>query len=131
MDDEEYRDMLETVYRNCAMGSPPPPGSCSRRAAPWWTPTPSVIAGRTWTNDPYGGANYLGLSVEIPILDTRRGPLAKAEADAITATLRRELAQAEVGANLERLANVIAARQSALQRFDQEAAVRLPALDQA
>ena len=93
-------------------------------------PTPSVVAGRTWTNDPYGGANYLGLSVEIPILDTRRGPLAKAEADAITATLRRELAQAEAGANLERLASVIAARQSALQRFDQEAAVRLPALQQ-
>ena len=93
-------------------------------------PTPSVVAGRTWTSDPYGGANYLGLSVEIPILDTRRGPLAKAEADAITATLRRELAQAEVGANLDRLASVIAARQSALQRFEQEAGVRLPALQQ-
>jgi cobalt-zinc-cadmium efflux system outer membrane protein len=93
-------------------------------------PTPAVVAGRTWTSDPYGGANYLGLSVEIPILDTRRGPLAKAEADAITATLRRELAQAEVGANLERLAAVIAARQSALQRFESEAAVRLPALQQ-
>jgi len=93
-------------------------------------PTPSVVAGRTWTSDPYGGANYLGLSVEIPILDTRRGPLAKAEADAITATLRRELAQAEVGANLDRLASVIAVRQSALQRFEQEAGVRLPALQQ-
>ena len=93
-------------------------------------PTPSVVAGRAWTSDPFGAANYLGLSVEIPILDTRRGPLAKAEADAITATLRRELAQAEVGANLERLANVIAARQSALQRFEQEAALRLPALQQ-
>jgi cobalt-zinc-cadmium efflux system outer membrane protein len=93
-------------------------------------PTPSVVAGRTWTSDPYGGANYLGLNVEIPILDTRRGPLAKAEADAVTATLRRELAQAEVGANLERLANVIAARQSALQRFEEEAAVRLPSLQQ-
>lgn len=93
-------------------------------------PTPSVVAGRTWTSDPYGGANYLGMSVEIPILDTRRGPLAKAEADAITATLRRELAQAEVGANLDRLASVIAARQSALQRFEQEAGVRLPALQQ-
>jgi cobalt-zinc-cadmium efflux system outer membrane protein len=91
-------------------------------------PTPSVVAGRTWTSDPYGGANYLGLNVEIPIFDTRRGPLAKAEADAITATLRRELAQAEVGANLERLASVIAARQSALQRFEEEAAVRLPSL---
>ena len=93
-------------------------------------PTPSVVAGRTWTSDPFGAANYLGLSVEIPILDTRRGPLAKAEADAITATLRRELTQAEAGANLERFASVIAARQSALQRFDQEAAVRLSALRQ-
>lgn len=93
-------------------------------------PTPSVVAGRAWTSDPFGAANYLGLNVEIPILDTRRGPLAKAEADAITATLRRELAQAEVGANLERLASVIAARQSALQRFEQEAAVRLPSLQQ-
>jgi len=93
-------------------------------------PTPSVVAGRAWTSDPFGAANYLGLSVEIPILDTRRGPLAKAEAEAITATLRRELAQAEVGANLERLANVIAARQSALQRFEQEAAMRLPGLQQ-
>ena len=89
-----------------------------------------MVAGRTWTSDPFGAANYLGLSVEIPILDTRRGPLAKAEADAITATLRRELTQAEAGANLERFASVIAARQSALQRFDQEAAVRLPALQQ-
>jgi len=93
-------------------------------------PTPSVVAGRSWTSDPYGGANYLGLNVEIPIFDTRRGPLAKAEADAITATLRRELAQAETGANLERLANVIAARQSALRRFEQEAAARLPSLQQ-
>ncbi len=93
-------------------------------------PTPSVVAGRTWTSDPYGGANYLGLSVEIPILDTRRGPLARAEADAITATLRRELAQAEAGANLERLANVIAARQSALRRFEQDASGRLSSLQQ-
>ena len=91
-------------------------------------PATSVTAGRTWTSDPFGAANYLGLSVEIPILDTRRGPLARAEADAITATLRRELAQAEVAANLERLAGMIAARQSALQRFEQEAAGRLPAL---
>lgn len=93
-------------------------------------PVPSVSAGRSWTGDPFGSANFLGLSVEIPILDTRRGTLAKAEADAITATLRRELAQAEAAANLERLANVIAARQSALQSFEREAASRLPALKQ-
>ena len=93
-------------------------------------PVPSVSAGRTWTNDPFGAANILGLSVEIPILDTRRGPLAKAEAEAKAAALRRELAVAEVATNLERFANVIAARQAALQRFEQEAAARLPSLKQ-
>lgn len=93
-------------------------------------PVPAVSAGRAWTSDPFGAANFLGLSVEIPVLDTRRGQLAKAEADAISATLRRELATAEVAANLERYANVIAARQAALQRFQDEAAVRLPLLKQ-
>lgn len=93
-------------------------------------PVPSVSAGRLWTSEPYGAANFLGLSVEIPILDTRRGPLAKAEAEAVTAKLRRELAQAEVAANLERLANVIASRQTALRRFEEEASAKLPALKQ-
>jgi cobalt-zinc-cadmium efflux system outer membrane protein len=93
-------------------------------------PVPSVTAGRSWTSDPFGAANYLGLSVEIPILDTKRGPLEKAESDANAATLRRELAQAEVAATLERLANVITARQAALESFEREAAARLPALKQ-
>lgn len=93
-------------------------------------PVPSVSAGRYWTTDPSGAANFLGLSVEIPILDTRRGPLAKAEAEARSATLRRELAAAEVATNLERFAKVIAARQAALQRFQLEAAARLPLLKQ-
>jgi len=91
-------------------------------------PVPSVSAGRAWTSEPFGAANFLGLSVEIPILDTRRGPLAKAEAEAISATLRRELAAAEVATNLERFAKVIAARQAALQRFQEEASARLPLL---
>jgi outer membrane protein, heavy metal efflux system len=93
-------------------------------------PVPSVSAGRSWTSDPYGAANFVGLSVEIPILDTRRGPLAKAESDASAATLRRALAHAEVAATLERLAEVILARQAAVQRFEEDAAARLPALKQ-
>lgn len=93
-------------------------------------PVPAVSAGRSWTSDPFGAANFLGLSVEIPILDTRRGPLAKAEADARSAALRRELAVVEVATNLERFANVITARQAALQRFQQEASARLPLLKQ-
>jgi len=54
--------------------------------------------------------------------------VARAESEATAAKLRRELAEAEVAANLERYANVIAARQTALQRFDKESASRLPAL---
>lgn len=93
-------------------------------------PVPTISAGRAWTTDPYGSANFLGLSIEIPIFDTRRGQLAKAEADAIAATLRRELAQAEVAANLERLSGVIVSREAALQRFERESADKLPALKQ-
>ena len=91
-------------------------------------PVPSVSLGRSWTADPFGSANFVGLSVELPILDSRRGPLAKAESEATAATLRRELAEAEVAANLERYAGVIAARQTALQRHEQDASRRLPAL---
>lgn len=93
-------------------------------------PVPSVSAGRRWTSDPFGAANFLGLSVEIPVFDTRRGPLAKAEAEALSAALRRELAMAEVATNLERYAIVIAAREAALQRFQEEASARLPLLKQ-
>lgn len=93
-------------------------------------PVPSVSAGRAWTSEPFGAANFLGLSVEIPILDTRRGPLAKAEAEAIAAAMRRELVQAEVATNLERYANVIAVREAALQRFQEDASARLPLLKQ-
>jgi len=93
-------------------------------------PVPSVSAGRSWTSEPFGAANFPGLSVEIPVLDTRRGPLAKAESEATSAALRRELAVAEVATNLERYANVIAARQAALQRFQEEASARLPLLKQ-
>lgn len=91
-------------------------------------PAVSVSAGRAWTSSPFGSANFLGLSVEVPIFDTRRGPLAKAEAEASQATLRRELATAETAANLERYAQVIRARELALARFEKEAAGRLPQL---
>lgn len=93
-------------------------------------PVPSVSVGRSWTSAPFGAASFVGLSIEIPILDTKRGPLMKAEADAQAAMLRRDLAIAEIGANLERLSGIIAARQAALERFDAEGAAHLPALKQ-
>lgn len=92
------------------------------------TPGVSLSAGHSWTSNPFGSANFLGLTVEIPLFDTRRGPLAKAEAEASAATLRRELATAEVSANLQRYSNVISARKAAVQRFEKDAAGRLPLL---
>ena len=92
------------------------------------TPGVSLGAGHTWTSNPFGSANFLGLTVEIPLFDTRRGPLAKAEAEASAATLRRELATAEVAAQLQRYAQVISARKAAVQRFEKDAAGRLPLL---
>ena len=91
-------------------------------------PTPTFNVGRTWTNEPFGAANFVGMSVEIPILDARRGPQAKAEAQAIQANLRRQLVEAETAANLDRLAQVISFRKSALDHFDREAAQRISGL---
>ncbi len=91
-------------------------------------PVPAVSFGRSSTANPFGAANFLGLSVEVMVFDTKRGPVAKAESEATAAALRRELAQAETAATLERYGNVIAARQVALQRFDRESASRLAQL---
>ncbi len=91
-------------------------------------PVPSVSLGRSSTANPFGAANFLGLSVELMVFDSRRGQVAKAASEATAAGLRRELAQAEAGATLERFANVIAAREVALQHFEREAASRLAQL---
>jgi outer membrane protein TolC len=70
----------------------------------------------------------MGLSVEVPILDDRRGPVVKAQVEAKRASLQRELSLAEVAATLQRQALVIAARQAALERFEADAAARLASL---
>lgn len=93
-------------------------------------PVPAVSLGRTWTSEPYGAANRLGVSVELPVFDTRRGPLARAQADAHAAELRRNLVTAELAANIQRLDDVINTRQAALDRFEKDAGGRLPALKQ-
>jgi len=93
-------------------------------------PTPSFSIGRSWTSEPFGSANFVGLNVEIPLFDTRRGALKKAEADALAARLRRNLVEAEVRTNLERYSAMITARRSALQKHEEGAARQLPALKQ-
>jgi cobalt-zinc-cadmium efflux system outer membrane protein len=91
-------------------------------------PVPSIGVGRMWTNDPYGSANVLGLSVEVPIFDTRRGPLEEARAEARAASFRRSLVEAQVNASLDRYETVVQRRREALDRFDADAGSRLPML---
>lgn len=91
-------------------------------------PVPVLNLGRSWSTTPFGAANAMGLSIEVPILDDRRGPVVKAQVEAKRASLQRELSLAEVAATLQRQALVIAARQAALERFEADAAARLASL---
>ncbi len=94
------------------------------------TPATALNVGRSWTAAPFGAANYLGLSIEIPILDTRRGPYERALSDAEAARQRLAIAQAETAANLQRLAETIRLRQAALERYEAGTGARLPAMRQ-
>jgi cobalt-zinc-cadmium efflux system outer membrane protein len=84
--------------------------------------------GRTWTSDPFGAANFVGLSTEIPLSDARRGLTAKAAADLRAAHRRREAIETEVDVELRRLVDGLALRQAALERFRRNVGERIPAL---
>ncbi len=91
-------------------------------------PVPSVGVGRIWTSEPFGAANFLGLSVEVPIFDTRRGPVEQARSEARAAGYRRSLVEAQINASLDRYETVLLRRREALARFDADAGARLPML---
>lgn len=93
-------------------------------------PVPVLSLGRTWTSEPFGAANFIGLSSEIPLLDTRRGSVDKARAELASAERRREAIEAEVGVELPRLLDALAERKAALERFERKVDVRSPALKQ-
>jgi len=80
-------------------------------------PVPVLSVGRTWTSDPFGAANFVGLSTEIPLSDARRGLMARAAADLRAAQRRREAIEAEIDVELRRLVEGLALRQAALERF--------------
>lgn len=93
-------------------------------------PAFALQAGRTWTREPYGAAGTLGLAVEIPLLDTRGGGLDRARAQATTAGLRRQLAEAAVAADLQRYHAQVSQRTAALDAFERDVSQRLPQLRQ-
>jgi len=96
-----------------------------RRAERERIPVPVLSLGRQWTSEPFGAANFVGLSTEIPLLDRRLGPVAKAEAELRAAKLRREATEAEVGAELARLLQTLSQRQAALAQYEREIGARI------
>ena len=93
-------------------------------------PVPVLSLGRTWTGDPFGAANFIGLSTEIPLSDAWRGFMAKAAADLRAAQRRREAIEAEADVELRRLMDALAQRRAALERFRRNVGERIPALKQ-
>jgi cobalt-zinc-cadmium efflux system outer membrane protein len=93
-------------------------------------PVPVLSVGRTWTGDPFGAANFVGLSTEIPLSDARRGAMAKAAADLRAAQKRREAIESEADVELRRLVEALAQRGAALDRFRRNVSERIPALKQ-
>jgi len=80
-------------------------------------PVPSIGIGRTWTSGPFGATNFLGVSSEIPILDTRRAQEDKARAEAAAARSRERAIEAGLRAELQRHLEVLRARRVALERL--------------
>ena len=101
-----------------------------RRAQRERIPVPVLSVGRTWTGEPYGAANFVGLSAEIPILDRRIGPVLRAEADLRAAQLRRTALEAELDLELTRAFDTLAARRMTLAQFDRSIGAKLDALKQ-
>lgn len=101
-----------------------------RRAELERWPVPVLSLGRTWTSEPFGAANFIGVSTEVPLLDTRRGPLEKAQAELRAAERRREAIEAEARVELGRLLEALTQRRAALERFESKVDLRSPAYRQ-
>jgi len=80
------------------------------------------------TIDPFGASQRFGVSVEVPIGNTRRGALDHARVEADQAALERRITEAELGTDLERSEAVAEQRQQLLARFDAQVGLRLPQL---
>ncbi|MCL2524206.1 MAG: TolC family protein [Betaproteobacteria bacterium] len=93
-------------------------------------PEVSLNVGRFWTNSPFGATNAVGLTVEIPLFDTRGGALDKAQAEALSAKLRRRLVETEWTADVYRYGVQVTQRSATLERFRARMLPNLPALKQ-
>ena len=91
-------------------------------------PDVSLSGGRAWTRHPFGSADFVGINIEIPIFDTKRGQLEKAKSDARLAEDRRIAAIAQADATIQQLAQTVQRRQAALDRYRKDIEPRLTRL---
>ena len=91
-------------------------------------PTPSFGVGKL--RDSEGRHTVIGVSVEIPLFDRRQGQVAKAQAQAREAALRREAVIRNAQNELRRATTLLSQRITLTQRFRQDALDLLPDLNQ-
>ena len=83
-------------------------------------PVPSIALGRTWTSGPFGAANFIGLSSEIPIFDGKSALEDKARAEAAAARERERATRAGVRAEYQRQRDTLQVRRAAFERYQKD-----------
>jgi cobalt-zinc-cadmium efflux system outer membrane protein len=91
-------------------------------------PVPAVSGGAQLTHDVTGTSALFGLSIPLPFFDRNQGAIAKATAQVNAADLELQAAQAEVRAQIENSALVLAKRKDALRIFEGAVSDRVPVL---
>ncbi|MES2452004.1 MAG: TolC family protein [Pseudomonadota bacterium] len=91
-------------------------------------PEVSINGGRFWTTSPFGPTYSIGLSLEVPLFDRRKGPVRKAEADARAAEFRTQIARARAASEVARYAAQVETRSSTLFTFNRQIGDKLPTL---
>jgi cobalt-zinc-cadmium efflux system outer membrane protein len=91
-------------------------------------PVPAISGGLQTTREVTGTSALFGVSVPLPFFDRNQGAIAKATAQMTAADLELQAAQAEVRAQIENSALVLAKRKEALRTFEGAVTDRVPVL---
>jgi outer membrane protein, heavy metal efflux system len=91
-------------------------------------PVPAISGGLQTTREVAGTSALFGVSVPLPFFDRNQGAIAKATAQVTAADLELQAAQAEVRAQIENSALVLAKRKEALRIFEGAVTDRVPVL---
>lgn len=91
-------------------------------------PTPSVSVGTVAIQNYYSISTFVGLSVPVPMFDWGQGQIAGASADNQRATLETKSVELESEAQLHRLFRRLEHRRRALQTFEADVLVTVPAM---